>query len=120
MRVRYLRSILGPASAIVGIGVVLLNSSCFLPTGCDTSLGIAYHPVDTTIRVGESFHPVMTLTTCGGSKKLSPELRYSADDSSILQVDFAGKFTGSAVGQTTARISAQQYGITAPIAVTVR
>jgi hypothetical protein len=108
-------------AAILCVLATLGSSSCFLPTGCDTVLGISYSPVDTMIRVGESFHPVMNLTSCGGSKKLSPELRYSADDTAIVQVDaLSGKITGHAAGQTTAYISAAQYGVTAPIAVIVR
>lgn len=121
MRVRPSTWPLSTMTAILCALAALGSSSCFLPTGCDTVLGISYNPVDTTIRVGESFHPVMNLTNCGGSKKLSPELRYSADDTAIVQVDvLSGKITGRAVGQTTAYISAPQYGIMAPMAVIVR
>jgi len=115
------RSIRFGVAVVLATGLALLSSSYFLPTGCDTVLGISYHPADTTIRVGESFHPVMNLTSCGGTKNLSPVLRYSADDTTVLQVDaIGGKITGRASGQTTAYVSADQYGIKAPVAVTVR
>lgn len=107
-------------AASLAIVAIALCSSCFLPTGCDTVLGVSYYPVDTMIRVGESFHPRMNLTNCGGTRKVSAELRYSTDDTSIVQVDFDGKITGRAVGHTTAYVNAYQYGIMAPISVTVR
>jgi len=115
------RSIRFGVAVALASGLALLSNSCFLPTGCDAVLGISYHPVDTTIRVGETFHPVMNLTSCGGTKNLSPVLRYSADDTTVLQVDpIGGKITGRASGQTTGYVSADQYGIKAPVAVTVR
>ena len=107
-------------AATLASAMITLCSACFLPTGCDTVLGISYHPVDTTIRVGESFQPRMNLTNCGGTKKVSAELEYSADDTSIVQVDFDGTITGRAVGHTTAYVNAYQYGIMPPISVTVR
>ena len=122
MSVRIPRSnwVVSAVAAILDIAVALVSSACFLPTGCDTVLGISYHPADTTIRVGESFHPVVNLTSCGGTKKLSPELRYSADDTAIVRVTFSGVITGRAVGYTTAYVSAAQYGVVAPIGISVR
>src|SRR5512138_1947846 len=107
----------GGLVAILGIAVGLFSSSCLLPTGCDTVLGMSYHPADTTIRVGQSFRPSVRLTTCGGTKKLSPELRYSADDTTIVYVDvISGDITGRAAGHTNARVTAGQYGTVAVIA----
>lgn len=107
-------------AAILTVAFAVVSSACFLPTGCDTVLGISYHPADTTIRVGESFHPVVNLTGCRGSKKLSPELRYSADDTTIVQIAFSGVITGRAAGHTMAYVTAAQYGVVAPIGITVR
>lgn len=119
-RVRRSNWVVSAIAAIPSMVIALVSSGCFLPTGCDTVLGISYHPADTTIRVGESFHPVVNLTGCRGTKKLSPELRYSADDTVIVQVTFSGVITGRAVGHTTAYVSAAQYGVVAPIGITVR
>lgn len=112
------RVAVGTVSAALTLGA----SACLHPTGCDADLRISYTPVDTTIRVGQSFRPKVRLTTCGGTKAMTESLLYFADDTTIVHVDsLSGTMTARAVGHTSATaITAAGRGVIARIGVTVQ
>jgi hypothetical protein len=109
-------------TALLLIGAsALASAACLHPTGCDAVLVRSYHPVDTTIRVGQGFRPDVNLSTCGGTKPLTDALRYSADDTTILRVDsLSGTMTGRAAGRTIATVIGLRYGTVARIGITVQ
>jgi hypothetical protein len=109
------------ARLLVG-AATLASTACLHPTGCDADLAIRYSPVDTTIRVGQGFRPNVQLLTCGDTKQVTDALlRYSADDTTIVQVDsLSGTMTARAVGHTNATVTSAKYGMVARIGIGVQ
>jgi hypothetical protein len=70
---------------------------------CTAELRMRYSPSppDTTLRVGESFAPVLELYTCGGLVRVDESLTWRARDPRILQVDsVTGRTRALAPGET--------------------
>ncbi|HXT18764.1 MAG TPA: hypothetical protein VN706_24275 [Gemmatimonadaceae bacterium] len=108
-------------AAAILIGIATLDSmGC--RTGCDAILIRDFSPVDTTIRVGQSFRPTVHLSTCGGTETINEALRYAVDDATVVQVDsLSGTMTGKSVGHTVATVAAASNGsVVAQIRITVQ
>jgi hypothetical protein len=81
--------------ALVVIGVSATSCTTF----CTDELSIETQPQDTTIVVGQQFTVDVDVTTCGGSERVPVDLRWSADDPAVVQVDErTGRVVGLAAG----------------------
>jgi len=121
MPVRRSLSLRSIAIATLSAVFTLAGSACLHPTGCDADLRISYSPVDTTLRIGQSFRPNVRLTTCGGTEQVTEALRYAADDTTIVRVDsLSGTMTARGVGHTNASVTSANNGTVARIGITVQ
>jgi uncharacterized protein YjdB len=104
----------------------LVLAACTDPTGpglgraCTRELSVRVAPEAQTLRVGESFTPTIALTSCGGRERLSDTIAWRTADAAIASVQAAtGRVTAVAPGETTITGRAQEYGVDAPVRVTV-
>ena len=87
---------------------------------CTLELGWSLTPRQQTIHVGESFTPAVTFTTCGGQLHPVDTVRWSASDTTIVQVDsMTGRTTGRSPGQTVVRFRAAHFPARDSLPVTV-
>ncbi len=97
-------------------------SGCELPVlACSDDLGMKLTPSERTILVGESFTPSVTLSTCGGQRRITDSFTWAAEDLAVVSVDpRTGRTTGKTPGQTLIWPTGQRYGRLSAIQVTVR
>ena len=112
--------IYGIIGALLVTAATLASTAC--RTGCDAVLFRSFSPMDTTIRVGQSFRPTVHLSTCGGTETINEPLRYSVDDTSVVHVDsLTGTMMGRRVVHANATVAAASNGsVVAQICITVR
>jgi hypothetical protein len=105
----------------IGLLAVAAATACELPVaGCTSDLRLLRSPVDTTVRVGQSFTASVGYLGCGGRKVLRDVVTYSSTDEAVLVVnETTGRVT--AVGAGSAQIigRGERYGASVPIPVTV-
>ena len=113
------------ASVVTLAGLALVATlACNSPTEvrvCTDELRVAWSPGDTTLLIGQSFVPSVTISTCGGRQQLSDVLTWGTSDSSVLRFErTTGRAIGRAAGTASLFVSGERYGSLAEIAVTVR
>ena len=107
------------ATALLSLGTagcsVLLD-----PTSCTQELRVQVTPRDTTVSVGNTFTPSVTLSSCGGKERLSDSFTYETTNPAAATVHpNTGRVTATGAGQADIRITGQRYGQVAQIRVTV-
>ncbi len=106
---------LAPVAALL----MLAGCESLTPT-CPDDLRVVRSPVDTTIRVGQTFTPFFQFRGCGGRKALDDVLTFTSSDEAVLGVESqTGRATAVAPGTATIEVSGATYGGVWPIAVTV-
>ena len=94
--------------------VTLTLGACSVPPfgrDCTDELRIQLAPRDTSVVVGASFQARVSLSTCGGSKRLSDTFTWSSLDPTVVQVIAStGRVTAVAIGETTVNVVGARYG----------
>jgi len=86
---------------------------------CTLTLKAVVVPMDTTIAVGQSFRPVVTLLGCQGAV-LQDVISFHPLDTTVVAFDSSTqRVSGIAPGQTGVIVSGTRYGSVAQILVTV-
>lgn len=107
------------AGAIPFVGMA--GCRLFDEDDCTTELQFDVTPRERTLRVGETFTPEASFTTCGGRKPVDVSVRWSATDSTILRVDpQTGSATGLRAGTATLAGYSDRLSAHPILAVTVR
>lgn len=103
--------------------VALALAACSVtPFGqdCTDELRIQLAPRDTSVGVGASFQAGVSLSTCGGSKRLSDTFTWSSLDPAVVQVIAStGRVTAVAPGETTVSVVGARYGPVGDIRIIV-
>lgn len=87
---------------------------------CTSELSWRLMPTTQTLRVSESFRPEMVLLSCGGKEQLKDTITWSSGDTRIVAVDrLSGRVSALAVGQAVVTATAQYYGVSGDVTVTV-
>ncbi len=87
---------------------------------CTLELTVFLAPRDTTITVGESFKPRLSLSGCGGRKQFSDQVTWRSENVAVAPVDsVTGRITGVAPGETEVRATGERYGDLGNIRVVV-
>lgn len=95
---------------------LLFTAAC----GCDADLRSRFEPESRTLKVGESFAAKVRLLGCGGTEPLSDVITWSAQDTSIVQVDAVSGLTRALrPGTTLVSATGQRYHNVGGIMVTV-
>lgn len=99
---------------------VVMTLASLTACGCDADLGISINPTSRTLQVGESFTPSARFLGCGGTEPLSDEITWTAQDTTIVQVDRnSGRTLALRPGQTAVTPNGRRYGTVASVQVTV-
>ena len=78
---------------------------------CTDELRVLLAPRDTTMVVGASLQARVSLSTCGGSERLSDTFTWSSLDANVVHVIAStGRVTAVGVGETTVRVVGARYG----------
>jgi hypothetical protein len=83
----YTRSLLVTRFALVAVSVIALGSCGILDGDCKLDLRFQPSPVEKTIHVGDTFTVSGQAFGCGGSKRLTVQLRWSSSDTAVATVD---------------------------------
>ena len=103
------------------VGLVALVMACGEGTVCPLDLRVGVAPSDTTIAVGGTITPRVTLLGCAGTKVLSDSLTWSSADPTIAAVGTrSGVVIGTNPGATTITVTGKTYGHLGTLRVTVR
>jgi hypothetical protein len=111
-----------PLAAFAGaVALALVGHGCGDFTGaCTLELRVHLAPSDTTVAVGDTFEPVVRLSTCGGSKQLRDAFSLETEDPAVATVDPAtGRITAIAAGETRVTVNGERYGRVGAIRVAV-
>lgn len=96
------------------LAVAMTVGACDPPTrACPSDLRLRLSPVDTVLRVGQSFRPSSALYACAGRDKLAVDFEYAAEDTAVVRVDSATqRIHAVAVGGTHVLVMPDQpYGV---------
>jgi hypothetical protein len=103
--------------------VALALGACSIsPFGgdCTDELRIHLAPRDTSVVVGASFDARVSLSTCGGSKRVSDTFTWTSLDPGVVQVTAAtGRVTAVAVGEATVEVVGARSGPVGSIRIIV-
>jgi hypothetical protein len=106
----------------VALVALALGACSVTPFGrdCTDELRIHLAPRDTGVVVGASFQASVSLSTCGGSKRLSDTFTWTSLDPAVVQVTAStGRVTAVATGETTVDVVGARYGPVGAIRITV-
>lgn len=107
-----------PSVLMILVTVTAFASGC--GAVCTTELRVQSTPVDTTIRVGQTFRASVQLSTCGGDRVLLDVFTWRSANASVATVDSAtGRVVGHASGQTRIIGTSERYGAIGEVHVAV-
>jgi hypothetical protein len=107
--------------ASVGVAGQTLVDSLQISVVCTAELRITLAPRTQTLAVGESFTPLIALSTCGGQIPIMDLFRWSVSDTAVLHVDsLTGLSIGLRPGQTPLHVRGLSNGALGDVIVTVQ
>jgi hypothetical protein len=99
--------------------LTLYQACVFL--SCTDELGMEVRPREASLALGETFTPILRLTTCGGRKRILTPVVWESSDTAVVRVEPSdGRTTARATGTADVFARSPRYGIFPPIRVTVR
>ncbi len=110
------------SSSAPWIVLLILVGGCSVLTPCQTDdLEFRATPTSASVKVGEKFTAGAEFLGCRGGTTLSDEVRWSSQDTSVVQVGVTtGEVIAVAPGTTAVIATGTKYGAGPRIAVTVR
>lgn len=104
-------------AVIVGVG----GCTSIFTSDCADELSVHMDPSDTTIAVGQQFTEHVSLTTCGGTRRVADSFTWRSDDPTVVTVDRdTGLVTAIGVGQTSIVLTGARLRDLARVHVTVK
>ncbi|HEY5218894.1 MAG TPA: hypothetical protein VIJ16_03745 [Gemmatimonadaceae bacterium] len=105
---------------LVVVAACVAGCSHHLTEVCPSDLIVVTVPTDTTISVGQSFIPSITLLGCHGTQVLHDVITLLPADTSVVAVDSATlRITAKKIGQTKVFANTKTLGTVAGLTVIV-
>lgn len=108
-------------NSVIAVVLLMAAAGCESLSVCTDELTLRVNPTHITISVGESFTPSVAAETCGRSRSVRTDIRWSTANAAVAAIDAqSGRTTGRRPGLTAIEGDDQSRFGVAPLIVTVR